>query len=123
MKLTHTFRHLDHSESLEQYATQGILEVSRFLLKGGHGSVEYSKRGHIFCINVAINTREKYFKASAENDDVYAAVDEAISKLGSQIMKVKKTIKNHKRPELSKEGRLKRLNSQFEVATRYKKAA
>lgn len=123
MKLTYTFRHLDSSETLQQFTAERLLEISRFLLKGGHGTVQYSKHHHLFRVEVAINTREKFFKASAENEDIYAAVESVLNKLEKQFLKVKRTFKNHKRPELSKEGRLKRLNAQFEPAMRYKKSA
>lgn len=123
MKLSHTFRHLDVSESLIEYSNERISEISRFLLKDGHGSLHYSKSQHLFCVEVSINTHEKYFKASAAQPNVYLAVDEVVAKLEKQFLKIRKAYKNHKRPELSREGRLKRLNSRFEQLSRFKKAA
>ncbi len=123
MKLKHTFRHLDVSSSLSDYSQLRILEISRFLLKDGQGSAHYSKNQHHFCVEITINTPHKYFKASAESDDIYAAVDEVVAKLGRQLLKTKKAIKNHKRPELSRRGRLNQLNGQLEFAPRLKKAA
>jgi putative sigma-54 modulation protein len=108
MKLTHKFRHLDASDSLKKYCDQRILEACRFLLKDGHGSVQYSKSQHMFSVDVTINTHERFFKASASNMDIYAAADSVVAKLEKQFLKIRKTYKNHKRPELSKEGRLKR---------------
>jgi putative sigma-54 modulation protein len=93
------------------------------MLKDGYGSVHYSKSHHLFTVEVVINTREKFFKASASNEDIYSATDDVVAKLEKQFLKIKKTHKYHKRPELSKEGRLKRLNSRFEPKVRYKKAA
>ncbi len=123
MKLKHTFRHLDVSSSLSDYSQLRILEISRFLLKDGQGSAHYSKSQSQFCVEITINTPHKYFKASAEGDDIYAAVDEVIAKLGRQLLKTKKAIKNHKRPELSRRGRLNQLNGQLEFAPRLKKVA
>jgi ribosomal subunit interface protein len=123
MKLNHTFRHLDISESLIQYCQQQIEEVSRFLLKDGHGHVYYSKANHEFCVEIAVNTRRRYFKATASHVDIYAAVDEVMTKLERQILKTHKAVKNHKRPELSRSGRLHQLNGQLEFAPRLKKAA
>ncbi len=123
MKLKHTFRHLDVSSSLSEYSQLRLSEISRFLLKDGQGSAHYSKSQHNFCVEITINTPHKYFKASSESNDIYAAVDDVIAKLSRQLLKIKKAIKNHKRPELSRRGRLNQLNGQLEFAPRLKKAA
>lgn len=116
MKLNYTFKHIDTSESLVNYTDERMTEVSRFLLKEGYGTVYFSKQKNEFCVEVSVNTPEKYFKASAYGPDVYSAVDSAAEKLEKQFLKVNKQVKNHKKPELTKETRV-------ETVTRWKKAA
>lgn len=116
MKLNHTFKHLDQSESLVQYADGKMEEIGRFLLKDGYGSCYYSKVKNEFCVEISVNTREKYFKASAFGTDVYGAVDAAVEKLEKQFLKTNKQYKDHKNFDLSKGGRL-------EQALRFRKAA
>lgn len=116
MKLNYTFKHLDHSDALVTYTEERMEEIGRFLLREGYGNVYFSKTKNEFCVEVSINTREKYFKASAFGSDVYGAVDGVAEKLEKQFLKTSKQYKNHKKPELSKEGRL-------EQAIRFKKAA
>ena len=116
MKLNYTFKHIDTSESLISYTLERMNDVSRFLLKEGFGNVYFSKHKNEFCVEVSVNTHEKYFKATAYGQDVYAAVDAVSEKLEKQFLKIKSQVKNHKKPELSKEGR-------FESTMRFKKAA
>lgn len=116
MKLSYTFKHLDHSDSLQEYTDQRMIEISRFLLKDGTGNVYYSKQKGEFCVEISVNTREKYFKASCYHPDIYEAVDMVVDKLEKQFLKTNKLNKYHKKPELSREGRL-------EAALRVKKAA
>lgn len=116
MKLNYTFKHLDHSDSLVSYTQDRMLEISRFLLKESNGSIYYSKQRNEFCVEVSVNTREKYFKATASGLDIYSAVDNAVEKLEKQFLKVSKQYKNHKKPELTKGRR-------FEQPARLKKAA
>lgn len=123
MRLKHAFRHLDVSTAVTNYTQSRVMEISRFLLKEGDGSVYYSKMNHAFCVEISINTPHKYFKASSESEDIYAAVDEVVAKLERQLLKTKKAIKNHKRPELSRAGRMNQINSQLELVTRLKKVA
>lgn len=116
MKLNYTFKHLDHSESLQSYTEERMEEVGRFLLKDGYGSVYFSKQKNEFCVELSVNTRQKYFKATGFAADPYAAVDAAAEKLEKQFLKTNKQFKNHKKPDQTKEART-------EQVMRFKKAA
>lgn len=123
MKLNFTFKHLDRSESLESYVADKLDEVGKFLLKDGFANVYCSKQNHEFCVEVSVNTREKYFKAMAFHSDPYMAADLVMAKLEKQFLKTKRLVQNHRKPELSREGRLERMNDRFEASLRFKKAA
>lgn len=116
MKLNYTFKHLDHSDALVAYTHERMTDVGQFLLKDGTSSVFFSKQKNEFCIELSVNTREKYFKATAYGENPYTAVDEASQKLEKQILKVSKQLKNHKKPELTKASRTEQI-------MRFKKAA
>lgn len=116
MKINYTFKHLDHSESLEAYTQERMAEVGRFLLKDGSGSVYFSKQKNEFCVELSVNTRQRYFKATGYATDPYAAVDVAAEKLEKQFLKINKQFKNHKKPEQTKEARTEHI-------MRWKKAA
>lgn len=116
MKLNYTFKHIDTSESLAAYAADKLDEISRFLLKAGHGSVYFSKLKSEFLVEISLNTAHRYFKASATGEDAYGTVDAVVEKLQKQVLKINKQIKNHKKPELTKEHRA-------ETVMRWKKAA
>ena len=116
MKLNYTFKHLDHSDALQKYTDDKMAEIGRFLLKEGYGNIYFSKQKNEFCVEISVNTREKYFKASGFGTDVYAVVDAVVEKMEKQFLKTCKQFKDHKKPELSKEARL-------DTAIRFKKAA
>jgi len=123
MKLNYTFKHLDHSDSLVDYTAEKLEEIGKFLLKDGSGSVLFSKTKNEFCVEVTINTREKFFKASCYNMDAYTAVDTVVDKLEKQFLKMRKIMQGHKKPELSREGKLEQLNSRLEFDARNGKKA
>ncbi|MEN0059296.1 MAG: ribosome-associated translation inhibitor RaiA [Bdellovibrio sp.] len=99
MKLNYTFKHLDHSDALVVHTEDRMSEIGRFLLKDGYGNVYFSKQKNEFCVEISVNTREKYFKATAFGADAYAAVDSAAEKLEKQFLKINKQYKDHKNPE------------------------
>src|SRR5690606_1320662 len=104
------------SESLVSYTEERMGEVGRFLLKDGYGSVFYSKTKNSFTVEISVNTPQKYFKATSSGVDVYSVVDSVTEKLEKQFLKISKQLKNHKKPELTKGGRV-------EAVMRLKKAA
>lgn len=122
MKSNFTFKHLDYSESLVKYTNGKLDEIGQFLLKDGRCNVYYSKDQHEFVVEVSINTREKFFKATATASDIYVAVDLMTDKLEKQFLKVKEIYMDHKKFNLSKEGKLRDYNGQFEFQPKWKKA-
>jgi putative sigma-54 modulation protein len=122
MKSNYTFKHLDHSDSLVNYTKTKLDELGKFLLKDGRCNVYYFKNQHEFVVEVSLSTKQKHFKASASAPDVYVAVDLMADKLEKQFIKIKEIYMSHKKFDLSKEGRLKELNNQFEYQPRWKKA-
>lgn len=121
MKSNFTFKHLDYSESLVDYTNSKLDEIGQFLLKDGRGNVFYSKNQHEFVVEVSINTKQKFFKATATAPDVYVAVDLLVDKLEKQFLKIKEIYVDHKKPHLSKEGKLRDYNSQFEFQPKWKR--
>lgn len=123
MKVNYAFKHLDSSEALQKYTQSSLDEISQFLLKDGLGQVFYSKFKNEYTIEISINTKEKYFRASGESYDPYQAVDQAVEKLQKQFLKNRKLHKDHKKFDLSKEGQMEHLNERLEYNIRYRKAA
>ena len=122
MKSNYTFKHLDYSESLVNYTHEKLDSIGHFLLKDGKCNVYFFKNQHEFVVEVSINTKQKFFKASGNATDVYVAVDLMTDRLEKQFLKVKEIYMDHKKFDISKEGRLKEINSKIEHSPKWKKA-
>lgn len=121
MKSNFTFKHLDYSESLVNYTNEKLDSIGQFLLKDGRCNVYYFKNQHEFVVEVSMNTKQKFFKATASAPDIYVAVDLMTDKLEKQFLKVKEIYQDHKKFDVSKSGRLQEINSRFEHQPKYKK--
>lgn len=106
MKVQYIFKHLDHSDALQEYCQGRLDEISAFLLKEYVGHVTFSKRQKEFCVEMTIMTKEKPFRSKSHHFDVYSAVDEAIHKLEKQFLKVRKLATHHKKPDLRRARRI-----------------
>ncbi len=98
MKLNYTFKHLDHSDSLVAYTEERMTEIEQFLLKEGYGNVYFSKQKNEFCVEASINTRQKYFKATAYGTDRLCLCYRCHcgKNFEKQFLKSSKQLKNHK---------------------------
>lgn len=97
MKSNYSFKHLDYSDSLVEYSQTKLNEIEKFLLKEGECHVYFWKDKHLFYAEVTVNSRQKYFKATAHADDIYAATDLVCDKLEKQFLKIKEVYTNHKK--------------------------
>ena len=122
MKSDYTFKHLDYSDSLVNYTTTKLDSIGHYLLKDGRCHVYYFKNQHEFVVEVSMNTKEKFFKATASAPDIYVAVDLMADKLEKQFLKIKEIYVDHKKFEASKEGKLRDTNSQMEYKPKWRKA-
>lgn len=123
MKSNYTFKHLDYSESLVKYTNEKLDEIGKFLLKDGRCTVYYWKDHHEFHCEVSINSKQKFFKAHGTATDIYVAVDLMIDRMERQFLKVKEIYQDHKKFDLSREGRLNEVNDQMEYQPRGRKVA
>lgn len=118
MEFRYSFHQIPHSDFMIQAVEDKVGHSMRYLF--GHGAVHvtFRKKGFEFTIGIAIKgTGGVYYKATATCENLYAAIDLVQDKLEKQFRKHRKKLQNHKRFELSKEGRLDLL--QEDLSTDY----
>lgn len=127
MQSKHHFKHVDSSESLQQYVEGLVAKHSRFLLKDATCNFYYSKtKHHHQCqVEIVVQNGNGYFKATAEDGDFYVACDLAVEKLSKQFQKTKEKLQHHKDYSKSRRGQLELLNTRLEFGanTLHKKPA
>jgi putative sigma-54 modulation protein len=114
MKYQFTFRHVDISQSLTSYAEEQFERISRHLLKDCRWQVFFSMGRYDCQVDVSVNSPWGHFKATSRCADFYEAVDEAAHKLERQFQKKKEQNQHHRKPELSRIGRLEDVNEALE---------
>lgn len=97
MQVSVTFRHMDSSDPLRDYATEKVLKTTKKYLRRpeeAHVILSATKRLH----DVEITIHAKHFDVAAHsaNDDCYAAIDGAMSKLEAQLRKHHDRLNDHK---------------------------
>jgi putative sigma-54 modulation protein len=96
MQVTVTFRHVEPSEGLRRYAEEKAQRVHKYLRRPIEARVTLSveKQRHIAEVQVSANHLNT--TATEETDDLYSAIDLAMSKVERQVKKHVAKYKEHK---------------------------
>jgi len=94
MNIAITFRQLDASEAVKQYATEKVGKLQKFLRKQISAQVKLSldKLDHV--ADVHIHAGSEHFHGSERSEDMYASIDRVIDKLDRQIRASKGMLQN-----------------------------
>lgn len=115
MQVDFTFKHVDQSEALMEYATERMEKLTRFELKPMDAHFTVSMESSHECkIEVYVFEGRRKFKAEAVSDDFYRSVEMVVNKLQRQLSKDKGRVKHHKNADKSSYGKIARLNEQLE---------
>jgi len=114
MRFKFNFHQVDPSQTLNAHTKAEIDKVARFLMPEGSCQVFYRMQRHECQVRIEVNSAWGHFRAYGTSVDFYESVSIAARKLGKQFLKLKERHKDHSKPELSKQGRLDRVNDLLE---------
>ena len=98
MQVIVTFRHVEPTEGLRQHAEQKVQRVHKYLQHPieAHVILSVEKQRHI--AEVQLSASHLNVTATEETDDLYSAIDLAMSKIERQVKKHTAKVKDHKGP-------------------------
>ena len=87
MRVAVTFRHMDATDALREYAEEKVRHAERLVRNAidAHVVLSVTKRRH--CAEITLLADHDTFNAKEETEDLYSAIDLAIAKLESQLRK------------------------------------
>lgn len=115
MKVDFSFKQVDASEALVQYASERVAKIAKFELNPMDVHFTVSMLKHERSVDVDLVEGRRKFKAHATADDFYRAVEMVINKLTRQLSKDKRRMKHHKNPERSTYGQIARLTPELDT--------
>ena len=97
MNIAITFRQLEASEAVKQYASEKVAKLQKFLRKPLSAQVTLSldKLQHV--ADVHVHAGSEHFHGSERSEDMYASIDKVIDKLDRQIRGSKGALQARKR--------------------------
>jgi putative sigma-54 modulation protein len=89
MRIAFTFRNLESSDAVKQYATDKIAKFEKYVRAPLEAEVVASLERHLQCVDVTIVSGSSRYEAREESADMYASIDLVIDKLDAQLKRDK----------------------------------
>jgi putative sigma-54 modulation protein len=95
MHLNITFRHLDASDSLKDYARERVEKVNKYLDRAGEAHVVLSLERHLHHADITLQSGAFVLRGKDKSEDMYGSIDMAVEKIERQLKRYKDKLKNH----------------------------
>lgn len=88
---------MNAGDSLRAHAEAKIIKtVDKYFHQGAEANVIFSKQGHAFQSECILHLDSGvYFQATAQAADAYQSFDQAAEKIGKQVRRYARKLKNH----------------------------
>jgi ribosome hibernation promoting factor len=96
MQISTTFRHMEPSEPLKNYAEEKLERVKKYIDEPIVAQVFLTVEKIRHTAEVTLTAKGITIKASEETNDMYAAIDAVVDKIERQMRRYKERIKAHK---------------------------
>lgn len=95
MQMNITFRQMDASDSLKEYAREKVERVNKYLDRAGEAHVVLSLERHLHHADITIHSGRFVLRGREKSEDMYASLDLAMDKIERQLLRYKERLKNH----------------------------
>jgi putative sigma-54 modulation protein len=96
MQINYTFRNLDSSNALKEYAKDKVDRVNKYLDQASEAHIVCSLERHHHICDITIHAGPYSLRGRDKSEDFYSSVDMAMEKIERQLKRYKEKLKSHK---------------------------
>ncbi|MDP8238263.1 MAG: ribosome-associated translation inhibitor RaiA [Candidatus Hatepunaea meridiana] len=85
MKITFSARSFEATEKLENFATEEVGKLSKYLNDKITSEIILKENGTLKVVDIRLNAMGRMFKVNMEDSDFYKIIPKAVNKLGKQM--------------------------------------
>ncbi|MBX3271977.1 MAG: ribosome-associated translation inhibitor RaiA [Sandaracinaceae bacterium] len=97
MQVHFTFRNVESSEGIKNYARDKITRMQKYLRSPLEADVILSKERHLHRVEMSVRADGERYAGTVESEDMYASIDLVIDKVDRQVREAKDSANARKR--------------------------
>ncbi len=97
MRIAFTFRNVDSSEGIKNYASEKISKLQKYLRAPLDAEVTVSLERHLHRVDINVAADGHRYAGHEESEDMYASIDLVMDKIDRQVRETKATITKGRR--------------------------
>jgi putative sigma-54 modulation protein len=97
MRIAFTFRNLDSSEDVKNYASEKIGKLQKYLRAPLDAEITLSSERHLHCIDINLTADGEVYMGRDESEDIHASIDMVVDKIRKQVTRTKSAYAQRRR--------------------------
>ncbi len=99
MQLSVTFRQMDPSEALKDFAADKVTRIDKYIHTPSDAHVVLSTEKHLHKADITLKAHGMRMRGEGTSEDMYASIDQAVRNIEKQVKKYRKKLTSHKARE------------------------
>ena len=96
MHVSVTFRHVDATDALKEFATEKVSRIEKYLHSTCDAHVVLSVEKYMHQADITIKAHGMLMRGKEKSEDMYSSIDRAVEKIERQVKRYKNKLTSHK---------------------------
>jgi len=97
MRISYTFRNMESSDAIKNYASEKIGKVQKYMRAPLHAEVTFSMERHLHRVDLNLTGDGHQYAGHGQSEDMYATIDQVVDKIDRQVRDAKATETDRRR--------------------------
>ncbi len=97
MRISYTFRNMESSEAVKNYASEKIAKIQKYMRSPIHAEVTFSTERHLHRVDLNVTGDGHQYACHGDSENMYATIDLVVDKIDRQVRDEKGAQNDRKR--------------------------
>ncbi|MEZ4288883.1 MAG: ribosome-associated translation inhibitor RaiA [Polyangiales bacterium] len=97
MRIQYTFRNMESSDGMKNYASDKISKLQKYLRAPLHAEITFHTERHLHCCDLSLTADGHQYSGHEQQENMYASIDLVVDKIDRQIRDLKSSEVQRKR--------------------------
>ncbi len=97
MRISYTFRNMESSDGIKNYASEKISKIQKYMRAPLHADFTFSTERHLHRVDLNLSGDGRQYAGHGHSEDMYATIDQVVDKIDRQVRDTKATENDRRR--------------------------